>query len=92
MIKDKFVNAQQMAADFPETFEAPPYSDFQDLEEGDFVKVCANDERFWCRIVEIDHDDQTIVGSVSNELICNVWPVDHLLEFNFENIYSILKK
>jgi hypothetical protein len=92
MSTKEFVNAQQMAKDYPDTFEAPPYEDFADLVPGDYVKICSDDERFWCEIVDIDHTTGTITGSVANNLINHDWPVGKMLYIKFDNIYSILKK
>ena len=87
----EFANAQQLAREYPDTFEAPAYEDFNDLIPGDYVKICSNDERFWCKIVDIDHTTKIINGSVQNNLIYNDWPVGKMLNINFDNVYSILK-
>lgn len=87
----EFVNAQEMAVKYPKTFEAPTEQDLQDIEISDYVKICPGNERFWCCVVSIDKDKRTIVGAVSNSLLEYDWLPGDELEFNFDNVYQILK-
>lgn len=62
----EFVNAQEMAKAFPDTFYCPNYSEMKDLSKGDYVKISTGNERFWVKILEIDGDK--ITGKVDNIL------------------------
>jgi len=89
----RFENAQELAKRYPETFGAPSAEDLKSIKVGDFVKVCAGDERFWVEVEKMSKG--TIYGRVDNNLI----RVDvHGLAYNSrvrlkpENIYSIIHR
>lgn len=84
-----FENAREMSKKHPETFYAPSSQELSKLKEGHFVKVCVNSERFWCEIVEVDQESESIKASVANELIYSDIAVGEELSFKFENIYDI---
>ena len=86
-----FVNAQEMRIKNPETFYAPPKEELDAIKEGNFVKVCAGNERFWCRVDSINEDK--LKGTVDNELV----HVDQhglkfgdKIEFGKEHVYDII--
>ena len=64
----RLVNAREMAAAFPETFERPSNKELTNLKEGDFVKVCVRGERFWVQLIHVT--DNLLLGRVDNFLIC----------------------
>ena len=65
-IKDslEFVDAVQMNKENPDTFEIPSTRDIEALKPGDFVKVCAEDERFWVIVNSIKGND--VIGTVND--------------------------
>lgn len=69
MIQASFVDAQQKARDYPQTFNAPSSSELQCIAPGCHVKVCETDcERFWIQVTAVTRDG--ITGVVDNDLIC----------------------
>lgn len=90
-IKYEFRDAQQMAKDYPETFEAPPISHIEALRQGDHVKVCSHGERFWVMVIDNDVTNQRIVGSAANLLL---FSSDHgvglgdVIEVEYRHVYD----
>jgi hypothetical protein len=68
VIKEQFVDAQEMAKNHPDTFEAPTREELDSISVGDYVKICAEPERFWVIVEQIDGDK--ITGTVNNDLVC----------------------
>jgi Cu/Ag efflux protein CusF len=89
MSKNIFDNAVRLAAKYPNTFQLPETSMLSKLTVGDNVKVCLNNERFWCLIKGVDFDKQTIVASVDNILQLNELKLGDMVYLNFYNIYDI---
>lgn len=86
-----FIDAQEMALLHPDTFEAPSADDLAKITVGDYVKICPGEERFWCRVEEIDHGSGRIMAAVANTLIFYPWAVGEELDFETRHIYQILK-
>jgi hypothetical protein len=61
------VDAQKMRADNPTTFWAPSGPLLSAIKVGDSVKVCAEDERFWTLVTEVNGD--VITATVDNDLV-----------------------
>lgn len=86
-------NAQELAKQFPKTFEVPEWAELHNLAVGDFAKICCGQERFWVVIDRITPHDYE--GIINNDL---VYTDDHqlkdgdLVSFQATNVYSILKK
>ena len=88
MLCDRFcVDAQQMRLEHPEKFYAPPASDLNAITPGDYVKICAFDERFWTKVIKRDGD--IIWATVANNLICSDWGYGKKLRFNTCHVYDI---
>lgn len=92
MLKERqFVDAQEMAANNPATFEAPTQAELDGIKPHQHVKVCTGGERFWVLVTSVDGDN--ITGTVANDLVC---PENDDLEFEDEisftkrNVYNIL--
>jgi hypothetical protein len=88
----KFVNAQEMAFQHPETFHAPSPQDLARLQPGDNVKVCVANERFWCWVLALCGEE--IIGIINNDLVnshihCLV--CGDAIRFGKKNIFQILK-
>lgn len=88
----EFRDAQQMAKDCPDTFDAPAYSDTSMVRQGDHVKVCACGERFWVMVIDNDVAAQRIVGTVDNAL----WDTEthglslgDVVELEYRHVYDI---
>lgn len=84
---NKLVNAQAMARMYPGRFNAPTIDDLNRIRPGDNVKVCLNDERFWCKVIEVKGD--TLYTRVNNDLVLNDLPYDTPLLVLKENVYDI---
>jgi hypothetical protein len=81
------VDAQQMAKEFPETFEAPSPSNLSQLQAGDIVKVCDNYERFWVQIVSRRGD--IFLAHVGNVLLSGRLGIGDLIQFHACNVFDI---
>ena len=95
-LKLNLVNAFKLSVLQPDTFEVPSFEEITSLQVDDFVKVCleeedTNGERFWCQVKKIDPANRLIQAEVNNNLVFYDYPVGTLLEFTFDNVYSILK-
>ncbi len=94
MMATEFINAQQMALDHPDTFEAPTITEimlYLALGNNPQVKVCTGDERFWVEVT--NSDGNTITGTVNNDLVrTNIHGLKYgdEITFNIENIYQLL--
>lgn len=85
-----FVNAQEMAANNHDTFQAPSAEELAEIHRGQFVKICAADECFWATVESVDGD--TITGEVDNNLIFthrHGLQYGDMVQFKLENIYDI---
>jgi hypothetical protein len=83
----KLVNAEEMARQYPDTFEVPSSSVLRKLHKGDLVKVSKPGERFWVEIVS--RKGNTFLGRVDNPLLFgDVGYGDHI-EFHACNVYSV---
>lgn len=90
---DPFVDAQQMAVSYPETFEAPDRNDLDAIEPGIYVKVCTAGERFW--VMTERKLNQHIVGTVANDL-CRTeqhgLALGMLVRFEEHHVYRVLTR
>jgi len=89
-LRNRAVDAQQMAKDNPKTFEAPKEVDLNFLADGAYVKICVDRERFWTIIKEIEND--VIVAEINNHLVFSdehgLYDGD-IVMFEKRHIYSI---
>lgn len=88
----EFIDAQAMSKKYPATFEAPSKEELYALEEGDIVKVCCADERFWTIIEKVD--GEKIHAIVDNELMyteVHGLRLEDKIEFEKRHIYSVFK-
>lgn len=84
-----FVNAQRLARMYPESFEAYSYDELSNLTEGDHVKVCSNNERFWVLLTEVN--GKKFKGKVNNHLRLNNLEVGDEVNFTMTNIFDFRK-
>jgi len=89
-----FVNAQLMKFYNPQTFDAPTIEDIMEVQEGDWVKVCHNNERFWCKFITWSKDTNSMFLEVGNELLSLDHPFDlgDMIEVYPHHIYDIHTK
>jgi len=85
----EFVDAQDMARQYPDTFGVPTNEELAGIKSGDSVKVSHNNERFWVTVTRISKKG-VITGRVDNDLIC-VQPFKYKDRIVFEtrHVYSI---
>ena len=84
-----FIDAQEMAENNPETFEAPEAEELSQIKEGTYVKVCNGEERFWMQVNEVD--GEKITATVSNNLLGDYgYDFGDVVTFETKHIYSIL--
>ncbi|MGI9277845.1 MAG: hypothetical protein ACR2PT_23730 [Endozoicomonas sp.] len=85
-----FVNAQQKAIEYPETFEVPTPEELAEVGKGSFVKVCAKPERFWVLVERVI--DGKVQGVINNDLVFtdrHGLVCDQRINFELDNIYRI---
>jgi hypothetical protein len=84
----EFEDAQALARQYPETFEAPSHKELSKLGPGDRVKVCRSNERFWCTIEEMD--GERVFATVEYDLLDDhPFELGDLIEFEKRNIFDI---
>ena len=84
----KFIDAQEMAKKYPETFEAPSIEELNQIKQDDSVKLCLNDERFWVKVIEVREDE--IIGEVDNQLFEEQpFNLHDIIAFKREHIYAM---
>lgn len=89
----EFTDAQQMAIEHPNTFDAPSLAELSMIAPGCHVKICAGSERFWVLVTAVTRT--CIQGTIDNVLVRSS---EHGLFFNdpvsFEarHVYDILGK
>ena len=84
----EFMDAQQLALDHPDTFQAPELSMLQvTVVPGDYVKVATNKERFWVKVVAVF--DGLIKAKVSNELVNGEFYFGEPVVISHKNIYML---
>eukprot|EP00966_Prymnesium_polylepis_P258708 5975331-Prymnesium_polylepis.1 len=83
-------DAQEMAMNHPDTFEAPSEADIGSIVPGSFVKVCRQDtcERFWVVVKRLNAG--IISGSVNNELLLTDWPLHKKIAFPTKCVYAVM--
>lgn len=86
----KFEDAQELKKQYPETFYAPSDKDLNKIEPGDFVKVCAFQERFWAEVISVN--DDAITARVDNVLLMWHLKYNDIITFKTSNVYDILPK
>lgn len=87
-----FENAQLMKFYNSKTFQAPSIEEIIDIKEGDWVKVCHNDERFWCKFITWSKDTNSMFIEVDNKLVFSDHPfqLGDTIEVYPHHIYDIV--
>lgn len=62
-------DAHAMSIISSNTFEVPSNEEINQIEEGDYVKVCTAGERFWCQVVYVHKEAAEIYAIIDNDLI-----------------------
>ena len=83
-----FEDAQQLAKKYPDTFYAPDESRLSQIKPGDFIKVCALNERFWVEVTAIENE--RIEGKVANDLLMDGLRFDDAICVEQRHVYDIL--
>ncbi len=86
----KFEDAQELKKQYPETFYAPSSEDLKQIKPGDFVKICAYQERFWAEVISVN--DDAITARVDNVLLMWHLKYNDIITFKTYNVYAILPK
>lgn len=84
---DDFMDAQAMARETPDTFEAPGTNELNSIKPGSLVKVCDGQERFWVIVRGVKGN--TISGEVDNELLGGQYALGELISFEKRNVYQV---
>jgi hypothetical protein len=89
-IDHKLTNAQIMARNFPDTFEAPDLARLSTVPPGDYVKICLDSERFWAEVVV--NTGGIFLAEVNNDLICtdeHGLKLGDKIVFSHDKVYAI---
>lgn len=84
------IDAQELHREFPGTFKVPSQEALDKLAQGDLVKICVGDERFWIRIETVNGDN--ISGTIYSDLILTQYhglKANDKIEFEKKHIYII---
>ena len=88
---DQWVNAQEKAKEFPDTFGLPEEHLLLRLRKGWTVKICNGEERFWVTVIDVD--GEKIIGEVDNCLVGGYeYNYGDLVMFEKKHIYQIHTK
>lgn len=90
----EFVDCEEMARTYPDTFEIPSKEEIADLKVGDYVKllfVHTPIERMWVKVDAI-YNDHSFTGSLSNDpYMINGIKFGDRFAFHAKHIANILK-
>ena len=85
----EFLDAQQSHKDHPDTFWAPSQELLDSLGEGNWVKICDNQERFWVAVQKVD--GEKIIGRVDNDLVHeHSFKCDDIIEFEKRHVMQVI--
>ena len=86
----RWSDAQAMAWQYPDTFQAPTKKMLDKIRSGDAVMVSANDqERFWLLVEKVEGDE--IVGTVNNHLVMVPLRFGERVTVEKRNVYNVSK-
>lgn len=85
-INDICINAVGMYKKHPKTFEIPS---IREIENAEYVKICVKNERFWVKVDGINSKEQTVKGTVANNLIIVDLNFGDKVTFNYDKVYSV---
>jgi hypothetical protein len=99
VFNDRWIDAQRMHKNNPNTFNVPSRNDLTELQIGDSVKICNGHERFWVRLSVIykayrrqKSTAWIFIGRVDNILINEKpYKLGDLILFRGKNIYEITR-
>lgn len=66
-VLDKLIDAQEMHRQNPITFAVPSAHDLALIQPDDWVKICREGERFWCKV--IGAAGKHLIGEVDAPLV-----------------------
>jgi len=90
-ILSKLIDAQQMHREYPDSFEVPSAHTLALIKPGDYVKVCREDERFWCKV--LGGSGRYLIEEVENELVMPANAhinVGQRVRFEHRHIYVVM--
>lgn len=85
--KIKFIDAQKMAKENPDSFYAPSFDELNEIKKGSLVKVATGGERFWVKVISVN--DNKITGTVNNDLVFTELDFEDEVKFEKKNVYGI---
>ena len=91
-ILSKLADAQTMHREHPETFDAPDAQELAAIKPGDWVKICREGERFWCKVVGAK--GKYLIGAVDAPLVnsgnADINEPGKLVRFECRRVYTIM--
>ena len=92
-ILNKLVDAQAMHREHPDTFDAPSDAELAAIKPGDWVKICREGERFWCRIVGAK--GKHLIGAIDAPLVvaenADISVPGRIVRFEYRHVYTIME-
>jgi len=94
-----FRNAQQLAVQNQNSFEAPDKADLDSIRPGSFIKVCAEAqgkaERFWILVTKVEQSPTgpLYTGEVNNDLLRTEFhglAYGDIVQVDFRHVYAVM--
>ena len=94
-----FRNAQQLAVEHQNSFDAPDKGDLEAIRPGTFIKVCAEGkgkaERFWVMVTKVEPTPTgpRYTGEVNNDLLRTEFhglACGDIVEVDFRHVYAVM--
>merc|ERR1712032_452747 len=86
-----WTDAQQMAAEFPDTFELGSLEEIRAMVvPGALAKICDNaaGERFWTKVVDVDAAGK-VTAVVDNQLLFSEFDLDDDVTYELRHVYDV---
>jgi hypothetical protein len=83
----EWLDAQEQRRKYPATFWSPSRSELAAICPGQYVKVCACDERFWVKVTAVV--DGRLRGCVTSNLLRAPWRWGDEVEFETRHVFQI---
>ena len=81
----EFINAQELAKRYTDTFEVPSIEQLNKLRIDNYVKICNGKERFWVKLTNINDDNLTgiVVSYLVFDATYNLGSMIHFTKNSF---------
>lgn len=84
------IDFQQLHSELPGTFPIPTEEALNNINAGDLVRICVDNERFWVRVLGVDGDK--VNGFIYSDMLHTVYhglKANDPIEFEKKHIFRI---